>query len=321
MRHGLRTFYKGFEGPDEDTGKDVVARRGPDDRRFARRMTPEQPAGWTRRGRHAFEGTVRRSVARLLVVTLVLLAGRSLAAEGVTLDYDVRYGPLSILAIRTSAWIAGERYETASRMRTEGMIGYLFPWHADANSQGTVAGSVWRPERHRVTGAYRSEKRSVAIDYDGGTVRAQVEPPPEGDYRTQVPADLQQNTIDPLTASLAAVGTNCQGTLPVFDGRRRYDMVLTDMGPADLARSRHGVYAGPTQRCRAEVRPVAGFWERKAGDDDPENDEEPAHLDFWIASPRPGVRPVPVYLELSGARGTLAIWLRAAEPLTSPPAG
>jgi hypothetical protein len=69
------------------------------------------------------------------------------------------------------------------------------------------------------------------------------------------------------------------------------------------------------------VRPVAGFWNRKPGDDDPENDEEPAHLDFWIAPPRPDVRPVPVYLELAGARGTLSIWLRAAEPLTSPPAG
>lgn len=262
-----------------------------------------------------------RSVPRLVVVALLLVAGRGLAAEGVTLDYDVRYGPLSILAIRTSAWIAGERYQTESRMQTEGMIGYLFPWHADARSQGTVAGSVWRPERHRLTGAYRSEKRSVSIDYDGGSVRALVEPPPEDDYRSQVPSALQQNTIDPLTASLAAVGTNCQGTLPVFDGRRRYDMVLTDMGTADLARSRHGVYAGPTQRCRAEVRPVAGFWNRKDGDDDPENDEKPAQLDFWIARPRPDVRPVPVYLELSGARGTLAIWLRAAEPLTSPPAG
>lgn len=262
-----------------------------------------------------------RSVRRLVVVALLLVAARGLAAEGVTLDYDVRYGPLSILAIRTSAWIAGERYQTASRMRTEGMIGYLFPWHADASSQGTVAGDAWRPERHRLTGAYRSEKRSVAIDYDGGTVRTQVEPPPEDDYRSQVPPALQQNTMDPLTASLAAVGTDCRGTLSVFDGRRRYDMVLSDLGTAELERSRHGIYAGPTRRCRAEVRPVAGFWTRKAGDDDPENDEEPAHLDYWIAQPRPDVRPVPVYLELSGARGTLSIWLRAAEPLTSPPAG
>lgn len=260
------------------------------------------------------------AISRLAAVALVLLASRGLAAEGVTLHYDVRYGPLSVLAIRTSAWVTAEHYRTESRMQTEGMIGYLFPWQADARSQGTISGNAWRPETHRATGTYRSEKRSVAIDYGQGSVRARVEPPPENDFRTQVPAALQQDTIDPLTASLAAVGTNCQGTLSVFDGRRRYDMVLTDLGPADLARSRHGVYAGPTRRCRAEVRPVAGFWTRTAGDD-AENDEEPAHLDFWIARPRPDVRPVPVYLELSGARGTLSIWLRAAEPLTSPPAG
>jgi hypothetical protein len=258
---------------------------------------------------------------RLVVVALVLLAGRGLAAEGVTLDYDVRYGPFTILAIRTTAWIAGERYQTVSRMQTEGVIGYLFPWHADARSDGVVAGDAWKPERHRLTGAYRAEKRSVSIDYDGGIVRARVEPPPEDDYRSQVPPELQQDTIDPLTASLAAVGADCRGTLRVFDGRRRYDMVLSDLGSAELKRSRHGLYAGPTRRCRAEVRPVAGFWNRKPGDDDPENDEEPAHLDFWIAPPRPDVRPVPVYLELAGARGTLSIWLRAAEPLTSPPAG
>jgi hypothetical protein len=148
----------------------------------------------------------------------------------------------------------------------------------------------------------------VVIDYGvGGAVVAAVEPPAEDDYREAVPIALQQETVDPLTATLNALASQCRGTVRVFDGRRRYDMELTDLGDADVPRSRGAAYAGPARHCRSEMRPIAGFWHAE-----PRHDERPARLDSWVASPRPGLPPIPVYLELSNPRGTLSIHLTAA---------
>jgi hypothetical protein len=151
----------------------------------------------------------------------------------------------------------------------------------------------------------------VAIDYGGdGKVSIDVTPPPDSDERDPVPAALQQHTIDPLTAGLAAVNSGCQGTLRVFDGRRRYDMVLSDRGEAEVPSSRHNIYTGRARLCRVSITPLAGFWRKNV-----QEDYRPSQLDAWIASPAAGLIPVPVYLELTAPRGTLGIHLSAARAI------
>jgi hypothetical protein len=58
------------------------------------------------------------------------------------------------------------------------------------------------------------------------------------------------------------------------------------------------------------VTPHTGFWHASE-----QHDERPAQLDVWIAAPGPGVMPVPVYMQLSGVRGTLGFRLSTATAL------
>jgi hypothetical protein len=122
---------------------------------------------------------------------------------------------------------------------------------------------------------------------------------------------LQQRTVDPLTATLSALTLHCRGTVPVFDGRRRYDIRLTDLGDTDVPPSGSPLYSGRARRCRSEIIPLAGFWRVE-----PNQDERPTRLDYWIAAPKAGLPPVPVYLELSAPRGTLSIHLTALAAAT-----
>jgi hypothetical protein len=223
-------------------------------------------------------------------------------------EYDVRFGPLRLLELRATIAIDGGRYQAESHMRTVGMAGVLFPWTSRANTEGRLEPERLRPIRHLGRGEFRGQQRAVVIDYrEAGEVSAVVEPRPEQDARDAVPAALQQRTIDPLTATLAAIAFDCRGTLPVFDGRRRYDMRLRDMGEADVPAASNGTYRGRARHCRAEIHSLAGL--RRDGDDD----ERPAQLDYWIAAPRADAPAVPVYLELSAPRGTLAIELTKVE--------
>ncbi len=244
-----------------------------------------------------------------LVMLLVLASPAASVPPPVTLRYDVRWGPLTILSLDTTIDVGDTTYRSTTAMRTEGVVALAFPWKATAESSGIRDGATLAPRRHRADGEYRGEHRRVRIEYaDDGAVDTQVEPPPDDDARDRVPPEMQRATLDPITASLAAAGRPCTGTLPVFDGRRRYDMRFEDMGPADVEPARRAIYAGPARRCRATIVAKSGFWRS-----DPRDSEAPTTLDYWIAAPSTDVGPVPVYLELSGARGTLAIHLTTIE--------
>ena len=250
---------------------------------------------------------LRRVLAAVALASVPAAAG---AATGIALDYEVRYGPLAVLEVHSTTRLDGGRYETTSEMRTVGVIGLLFPWSAGSRTAGSGRGVDLAPLTHRSHGEFRGVDRTVAIDYAaGGNVAARVEPSADSDERDAVPADLQQATIDPLTAGLAAVASGCSGRLRVFDGRRRYDMVLADQGEVEVP-SRAAIYQGVARRCRVTIAPLAGFWRRSTRED-----ERATHIDAWIAAPRPDLMPVPVYLELSAPRGTLGIHLSAARVL------
>lgn len=247
---------------------------------------------------------------------VLALAVLPLAANAeLLLQYDVHYGPLTVLAVDARADITSATYRATTEMRTVGVLGFLFPWTSTATSFGSIAGTEWRPTKHRLHGTYRQTRRVVEIDYgDAGSIRALVEPPPAEDWRSVVPDTLQRATLDPLTASLAAVHVPCDRMLAVFDGRRRYNMHLRPLAsspPAHLDTT-----AGDRPRgCRANIEALAGFWLT-----DPRTSETPTYLDFWIATPDPDVGPVPVSLYLSGPAGALDIRLTSARRIAPPDA-
>jgi hypothetical protein len=90
-----------------------------------------------------------------------------------------------------------------------------------------------------------------------------TEPPPSKD-RVPVTADHRQNITDPLTALLIPASADgdgiskaaCDRTLPIFDGRRRYDLKLA-FKRIDRVKADKG-YAGPAVVCAVTFQPIAG---------------------------------------------------------------
>ena len=74
----------------------------------------------------------------------------------------------------------------------------------------------------------------------------------------------RQGIVDPLTAmlfSIAAIGEGlsqeaCRHTLPIFDGRQRYDLKLA-FKRMDKVTAEKG-YAGPVVVCSVRYEPIAG---------------------------------------------------------------
>lgn len=258
--------------------------------------------------------------AAALAVVLVLLALPAIASAAETnssqrfdLDYDVRWSLFSIMTLRTSARIEPEagNYRSEILLFTRGVVSWVFPWRARAETLGKIVDDTLHPRRHRSVGSYRGADHVVEIDYaDDGAVDIYSDPPL--DSGDTVGDDLRRSTLDALTATLIAVrapalGERCAGILPIFDGRRRYDLFLHDLGDVELESSSARIYEGRARHCRAIVRVLGGDWR-----DDMPYGERLASIDFWVAKVDDDIPPVPVEMKLHGKSGTLEVYLTGA---------
>lgn len=236
------------------------------------------------------------------------------------LDYRVHVGGVAVLDARAELTLTEGRYSVQVNAATDGFLGRLFPWETQSLSVGTVRPDGVAPIRHTQSGVLRGSPRTVTLDYAAdGSVRTQVSPPPEEEDRDPVPQDLTRQTRDPLSGVLEMLlaglhGEGCQRTVPIYDGRRRYDMIFMDRGMTMVGTSRHSVFSGAARQCRVSHKPIAGyertprqaFWQRGGGR------EERPPVDLWIAPVEGAGPPLPVRLETDSGFGGVVVHLTAA---------
>lgn len=258
-------------------------------------------------------------VAGLCAALVGLLPVPALAQRW-QLDYRVHVGGVAVLDARAELTLAEGRYTVQVNAATDGFLGRMFPWESQSLSVGMVRPDGVTPIRHTQTGVLRGAPRAVTLDYGpDGSVRTQVSPPPEEEDRDPVPEALSRRTRDPLSGVVEMLlaglqGEGCRRTVPIYDGRRRYDMMFADRGMTMVGASRHSVFSGAARQCQVSYKPVAGyerrprqsFWQRGGGR------EERPPVDVWIAPVDGAGPPLPVRLETDSGFGGVVVHLTAA---------
>jgi len=277
---------------------------------------------------------------RALRFWLTLCAALALPAPGVaapvTASYRVYVGGIAVLDAAILLDLTDHAYRIDLTAQNGGFLAKILPWKTLSRSNGAIQMDRLIPARHSQSSVFREKPRSVALTYgaDGGVV-ATVTPPPEEDDRAPVPEALRRATYDPLSAGLLLLlatgrGETCARVVPVYDGRRRYDMRFDNGGTRPLAPSRYSIFSGPAQECRVSIMPIAGqakpssgpsFW-RRDDDSTPRPPGGPP-TDVWLAPILPDAPPLPVRLETDSAFGAVVIHLigvaRAGEPTRAIP--
>lgn len=160
-----------------------------------------------------------------------------------------------------------------------------------------------------------------------GEARAEFEPPsgvvPASE---EVTLEQRRGALDPVTALLQmlahlAVERDCNVEVPVFDGKRRFDVVGTEGADADRAgeeidSGEYGVFKGKARICNAGFRMVSGQWtdRQKSGfwkKSDKEDGREPFRV--WLAKLSPELPELPVMLESASIWGRIVIHLTGWE--------
>jgi hypothetical protein len=162
--------------------------------------------------------------------------------------------------------IGQNQYTAAASGRVVGLLKIL------SNAEGTVAahgsiegGRLW-PATYSSRVTVDDKVDEVRLALTGGTVTEAVAEPPTPPAPDRVPISdaHRRGVLDPMTAELMPVGGSgdlvspeaCHRTLPIFDGRQRFDLTLT-FKRFDRVKAEKG-YQGPVAVCMVTYEPVAG---------------------------------------------------------------
>ncbi len=175
-------------------------------------------------------------------------------------------GGVTLGKVDMNLTIRGNDYHVVSNLQTGGVVNAFWQSEIQATSNGTVAPHSFHPALYDSFYTGRSDKKQeVSLTYDAnGPIRLFADPP----YSTtgyEVSPAQQKGTFDPISAITylvsgvgAAADNACGVTLPVFDGRRRYDVEITRVKDTTVSMD-NGLYKGHALLCQLKYKQLAGY--------------------------------------------------------------
>lgn len=183
---------------------------------------------------------------------------------------------LSTLAFTTA--FSGTEYEIRSNVKTEGIVDWVIKTDAVIGAKGQFIDARVRPTLYNSDITDKNQRQLVAISWSGddGIHRpAEILSFPKYNLEKYPVPDLErQHSADPMSAIMqivlaASQGTDdpavnrCGGTIPVYDGRRRFDLIMEPRGVEEISTGRGAAFEGEALKCWIGFKRVAGYKPRK----------------------------------------------------------
>jgi hypothetical protein len=207
-----------------------------------------------------------------------ILAGLSLSALGVTgpgaaaadpwpasvrAFYEISYNGFNVGAFEFQSQAESESYTLVGNARLSFLLG-AFTWDGETRSFGLLDSQSTKPASF--TFDFKSNMRagSTKLGFSDGVVTNISHLPPSPAKPDAVPLREQhlRGVVDPLSAILVLArgqGFNpCNRRIPIFDGKERFDLVLSYKGDVRIAEQVPSGQPSIAHVCRVRYVPIAG---------------------------------------------------------------
>lgn len=204
--------------------------------------------------------------------------------------YKVSVGSFNLGNFQVTTTVRGDGYDVRGQGRFSILEGLVYSWNGKTTSQGRVTPEGPEPSNYAFSfnnGGKKGERLRMTFD-DDGVRNVSITPRKRQPPRT-IPVTQEQlkGVLDPLSgAFLTGQSSNpngdlnlCRQTLPVFDGRQRYDLVLTPKKAVRVRNKTRGAYSGPAVICRVKFIPISGY---QAGDPGIRHLTQSNEIEVWL---------------------------------------
>jgi hypothetical protein len=191
-------------------------------------------------------------------------------ANKIVAVYRVNLGAFNLGNFRLTTVFRGDDYEMRGEGRFTILEGLIYEWKGVTASAGRVTSEGPEPAMYALSysdGARTGERLRMTFG-DSGVRQVSIVPNRRPGPRTiPVTPEQLEGVLDPMSgAFLVAKSSNpngdlkvCYQTVPVFDGRQRFNLVLTPKKAVTVKKNGPASYAGPAVICRVKFIPIAGY--------------------------------------------------------------
>jgi hypothetical protein len=205
---------------------------------------------------------------RKVAPVLFFLAGTATALADVRLNVEYE-GSVTAIPVGRGEFvmdIADGNYAVVGSARVTGIAKLVSRGHGTVSAKGTFIDGFPSPSAYMTNSESEKKKEDIRIAFANAAVSSFSVMPPTKPSKSRIPLTENDRTgvVDPMSAAIFSVPgngdllspDNCKRTVPIFDGRQRYDLVFS-YERTDNAKDIKG-YNGKLLVCRVDYRPIAG---------------------------------------------------------------
>jgi Protein of unknown function (DUF3108) len=216
--------------------------------------------------------TAPMPVLRSIVTAAFALACATVAAAPAAAQstlhahYGITMTGVTIGEITWQADIGSTSYTASASGKASGVLSVLVNGEGAVTTAGNIANGRLAPSSFTSTTTDDEGTIKLQMTFADGVATEQIAPqPPVRKDRLPVTDADRRGVTDPLSAVLIPTkagpgvlsSSDCNHLLMIFDGRRRYNLVLR-YGRMSKVTVTHG-YAGPILVCGVILQPIAGY--------------------------------------------------------------
>jgi hypothetical protein len=216
-------------------------------------------------GRRAVLAAVLR-----LVGGLGLLSAYDVAAHAdgwpasVKATYQITFNGFNIGTLDFQSEAESESYTLVANTKLSVLLG-AFTWDSETRSFGMLTSKALKPAAFSLDYKSTLKAGSLKIGFSDGTVTDVAQQPLVPPKPGTVPLREQhlKGVLDPLSAIMLlsrGSGTNpCERRIPIFDGKERFDLVLSRKGEVQVTEQQPSGQPDVAYVCRVRYQPIAGY--------------------------------------------------------------
>lgn len=208
-----------------------------------------------------------------VLLTLAILFAYGLAGAGagrandwpanVRAIYDINFNGFTVGAFEFQSQAEDESYTVTGNAQLKLLLG-AFTWIGETRAFGLITNQVPKPAAFAFDFRANSKVGSTNMDFANGAVTDIRHMPPAPPKPGLVPLREQhlRGVLDPLSAIMVVARVSsanpCDRRLPIFDGRERFDLVLSYKGQMKISEQQPSGQPAMAHVCRVKYQPIAG---------------------------------------------------------------
>ena len=235
-----------------------------------------------------------------------------LAVRASTVDavYQISWLGTHIGDFRIRSSITTRQYSLQANAELSVFFG-TFSWQGATASSGLMTANGPVPQNYTFKYTTNEKRESVELRFQKRMVQDILVNPPQfpGSRHVPITAAHLQNVLDPLSAIVLlsqarlSHGEACNKRLPIFDGKIRYDLVLSPKGTRNVGSS--GKLRGTAYVCSVRFVPIAGHKMGKQGENDYASGN--TGIEVWLVPVPEAGLIVPYYVHVPTPAGTASM--------------